>query len=524
MKANFTVKNYRAFEDTEPLRFTLERGFTAFLGPNNAGKSSILKFFYEFRKVWDTLSNWSNVLEALRGSAIGFNGFIGVFDQQEVFCNLNTRDLEIEIDSEFPGNGYQPITKMKISISRVNSALKLNIWQANKELEMKGKALQAMDGRLIHCEGEAVADLLSVFEFFKLISKAMYIGPFRNAINVGATSYFDINVGTAFIETWHQWKTGTLKAQSDTIIKVTQDIQHIFEYNNLEISASKELKTLHIVADGKSYKLSELGGGIAQFIVAFGNAAINKPSYILIDEPELNLHPSLQLDFLTSLADYSDEGVIFATHSLGLARSAADRIYSVKQNKKKSLVRPLEQTPDLAEFLGELNFASYRELGYDKVLLVEGVDDLRAIQQFLRNLKKDHKIVLLPMGGSQMINGSREIELEEIKRISPNIAALIDSERENEDAPLSRDRKTFCDVCSKHAIEVHVLERRAFENYLSEKAIRMVKGSKYNVLSPYQKVADSACPWAKNENWRIARAMDFEEIKESDLGKFLEKL
>lgn len=523
MKVDFTIKNYRAFEDTQPLRFTLEKGFTAFLGPNNSGKSSILKFFYEFRNVWQRLSDWNNVGIALGKKTFGFNGFIGVLDQQEVFCNLNTRDIEIELEPQFSGNGYPPITKIKIVITRA-LGLTLDIWINNIKTEIRDKPLQVKDSRLLLCESKAVTDLFSFLEFFKLISRAMYIGPFRNAINVGAASYFDINVGSAFIETWHQWKAGPSKAQSETIIKVTRDIQHIFEYSNLEITASKELNTLHIVADGKSYKLSELGGGIAQFIVAFGNAAISQPSIILIDEPELNLHPSLQLDFLTSLVDYSDYGVIFATHSLGLARSAADHIYSVKQNQKKSLVRPLEQTSDLAEFLGELNFASYRELGYDKVLLVEGVDDLRAIQQFLRFLKKDHKIVMLPLGGSQMINGSREIELEEIKRIFPNIAALIDSERENKDAPLSRDRKAFCDVCSKHAIEVHVLERRAFENYLSEKAIQTVKGSKYNALSPYQKVADSACPWAKNENWRIARAMDFEEIKESDLGMFLDKL
>lgn len=524
MKVDFTIKNYRAFEDTQPLRFTLEKGFTAFLGPNNSGKSSILKFFYEFRNLWQCLSDWNNVRVALGKKTSGFNGFIGVFDQQEVFCNLNTRDIEIELEPQFSGNGYPPITKIKIVITK-KAELTLDIWINNTKTEIRDKPLQVQDGSLLLCEGKAVTDLFSFLEFFKLISRAMYIGPFRNAINVGATDYFDINVGTAFIETWHNWKTGNLKTRSDTIINVTQDIQHIFEYSNLEITASKELNTLHIVADGKSYKLPELGGGIAQFIVAFGNAAISQPSFILIDEPELNLHPSLQLDFLTSLADYSDSGVIFATHSLGLARSAADHIYSVKQNKKRSLVRPLEQTPDLAEFLGELNFASYRELGYDKVLLVEGVDDLRAIQQFLRFLKKDHKIVMLPLGGSQMINGSREIELEEIKRISPNIAALIDSERENKDASLSKDRKAFCDVCSKLEIDIHVLEKRAFENYLSEKAIQKVKGSdKYKALEPYQKVDDSPYPWAKNENWRIARTMDFEDIKDSDLGRFLEKL
>jgi len=49
-----------------------------------------------------------------------------------------------------------------------------------------------------------------------------------------------------------------------------------------------------------------------------GNAALKKPSFILIDEPEISLHPSLQLKFLMKLAGYASEGVVFATHNIGL--------------------------------------------------------------------------------------------------------------------------------------------------------------------------------------------------------------
>ena len=61
------------------------------------------------------------------------------------------------------------------------------------------------------------------------------------------------------------------------------------------------------------------------------NVAIKQPSFVLLDEPELNLHPSLQLDSLTILGAYTDEGVIFSTHSIGLARAAAERIYALRK-------------------------------------------------------------------------------------------------------------------------------------------------------------------------------------------------
>ena len=169
--------------------------------------------------------------------------------------------------------------------------------------------------------------------------------------------------------------------------------------------------------DGRPFKLGELGAGLSQFIVVFASAAIRKPDYIFIDEPELSLHPSLQIDFLTSLASYATEGVVFATHSIGLARSIGDRIFSLQKKGGSVICRPFEQTPNYAEFLGEMSFSSFKELGFERILLVEGVTDVKTTQQFLRLLNKDHKVVVLPLGGDQLAKGNVELELEGVPEI-----------------------------------------------------------------------------------------------------------
>jgi len=124
----------------------------------------------------------------------------------------------------------------------------------------------------------------------------------------------------------------------------------------------------------------------------------------LIDEPELNLHPSLQISFLTALASYFEYGVLFATHNIGLARASAGRIYSfVRLADGVSEVRPFEATTQAAELLGEVSFGAYQDLGHNRILLVEGSTEVTAISQFLRFLGKDHEVVLLPLSGSDMI-------------------------------------------------------------------------------------------------------------------------
>src|SRR5439155_19537073 len=114
----------------------------------------------------------------------------------------------------------------------------------------------------------------------------------------GSGSYYDFMIGTAFIDLWNNWKTSGVRSHSRAIEKITEEIRSLFEFERLEINASVSLKTLLVTINGHQYRLAEMGSGISQFIMALGNAATAAPSLILIDEPETNLHPALQVDFL----------------------------------------------------------------------------------------------------------------------------------------------------------------------------------------------------------------------------------
>jgi hypothetical protein len=281
-----------------------------------------------------------------------------------------------------------------------------------------------------------------------------------------------------------------------------------------------------VFIDGRSFKLLELGAGIAQFILVLANVAIRKPSFVFIDEPELNLHPSLQIDFLTTLASYSQNGVVFATHSIGLARAMAKPIYSLRKVAQgETEVRDLETTPRLSEFLGELGFSGYQDLGFNTVLLVEGPTDVTTFQQFLRTYKKDHKIVILPLGGKSFITPASEPQLAELRRISDKIVAIVDSERESATAPVGSSILGFEEVCRNLGIACHILERRATENYFPSTAIkRAFEDDKLRPLSCYEDFASVLPRWHKRENWRIAREMTRSDLDASDLGPILDSL
>src|SRR6266702_526392 len=532
MEIRIQPKNYRCFPDETASEFVLRPGITAFIGANNSGKSSILRFFYELRPIFQSLRQtevWMRAFGAPLSANVDLSGIIG--DASELFSDTNLRPLKVSLSLllEQPQGvvGASPravnasitlersaprVPKIELQIAETSAAPGVLGWRGNK---LSRSADQ-----------QVVFDLQTLLDAVFPLAETQYLGAFRNVIDVTAErSYYDMQVGRTFIEWWRHQKSGATKSYNEDAYRVKKDIQKIFGFDELEINPSANGQTMQIMIGPKSYTLQSLGSGLAQFIVALASVAAAKPAYILVDEPELNLHPSLQLDFVTTLASYAGQGLLFATHNIGLARATADYIYSLQLARPGvSKITPYESTPRLAEFLGEMSFSEYRELGFEKVLLVEGATDIKTVQQLLRLYGKDHRIVCMHLGGNALINGNYGIELEELKRISTKISVLIDSERQAVGAELSADRTAFETLCGTLQIPCHVLDRRAIENYFPERAVQRIRGPASHGLGEFEKLGSSPAHWPKSNNWRIARTIERAEIDGSDLGQFLREL
>ena len=529
MDVQVTLKNYRGFVDEKPATISMARGMTALVGPNNAGKSSFLKFFHEFRDLFRKLSHPLQFQSSLQGGRSFFNT-ASLYELPEVFNNGNVRDMTVQLgvatqNLEGVPENVSISNRLTISIPRPNNSYTVTFESAETGEQEPNNSIQVDDDGTIR---RGVTRPIFVGHWLaqlSLLADTVYMPAFRNAINVGTNEeYYDLRIGQAFITWWREQQSGPMASQNEAIYHLTRDIKHIFEFSDLVIEATPNNDTLQLMVDGKSYKLREVGSGIAQFILVLGNAAFRKPAYILIDEPELNLHPSLQLDFLTTLGSYASQGTIFSTHSIGLARAAGDRIYTLQVDEAgRRIVTPYEDTPGLSELLGEMSFSGYRELGSDRILLVEGKTDVKTMQQFLRHYNKDHKIVALSLAGADLINDNSESELQEFKRLAKHVSAVIDSEKQSVGQPLDPARQAFLETCQRVGIPCHVLDWRATENYLNDRAVKKVLGEKYDGLQPYAD-RNPQMGWAKAENWRIAREMTKEEIDETDLGEFLRDL
>jgi len=115
------------------------------------------------------------------------------------------------------------------------------------------------------------------------------------------------------------------------------------------------------------------------------------------------------------------------------------------------------------------------------------------------------------------IKGHSDAELLEIKRISPNVFALIDSERKQAGAPLEPAREAFLTTCRTVDIRCFATERRATENYFTDRAVKKVFGSTFRALNEFEALKETNPRWSKRENWRIAAEMTLEELNDTDI-------
>lgn len=534
LDVDIALFNYRPFSDAHPARFRFADGFTALLGINNAGKSSLLRFFYEFRPLFAQLSDQSQigVLADILSGRRGLGSGPVLLPGERPWHTENERPMRLEVtvrDSIAGAFGDQddPLT-LRLTIPRDGSRATAMIVHNGQALAQHASWITVSHATFASGQalsaGQLVLDFAPLAAAFMAFSGCMYAGSFRNVITAGSANYYDLNIGDAFIANYAELRSGNDPAANEAVNVAVSEIARIFGYNQLEVNAAPDARSLQLMVDGRSRRTSEVGAGFTQFLMLIVNVLVKKPTFLLIDEPETGLHATLQLDFLTALGRGCSHGILFSTHSTGLAHAAADRIYTVQREGLSSQVNLYESAPALPQLLGQLGYEGTPAFGFRRVLLVEGVTEVRTLQQWLRLFRLEHEVLLIPMGGGNLIKAGSAPELFELTRMGVPTHALIDSEKASAEDPLAAGRAAFASEAEELGIQVHVLERRATENYLTDSAVKAELGPTAAALGHYEKLKDAQEPWGKRSNWRIASRMTIADLEATDLGRFIADL
>jgi len=492
MHLSIRVKNYRCFGAQSSAGFVLKQGITGFVGENNTGKSTMLRLFYDLRGVFRKAANQLDQFRPGREMFFQMPPLPAGIERNRFFHQKNGDALVVEIASE----GSEIVLVCR------------------------------RDGRVQWSLGHHLPEDTGMAEDLRMLSRMFYVGPFRpfQACGLDGVS-FDLRFGREFFDACSRAASGGHPEEKKSLDSVCLTVSELFD---LEQFAFQNDSQGHpgFLLNGSWMGAEELGSGMGQCFLILFQAARHHPSFVLIDEPEAHLHPSIQTDFLTQLAGYGQYGLIISTHHSGVAQSASDHLYRVKRHAERegSVIEPFQPESRLSQTLGEMQVSLQSQKNGPQVLLVEGPTEIKALRKLMAKINRHHSVVLLPLGGSSMINGHREDELREVKKICSSVYALIDSERDSPEARESAHHRAFREACHHAGIHCHILERRSLENYFSGRAIHQVLGRKFRELGPYENVNTVHSRWPKSENWKIVQQMRPEEFEGTDLWEFCREL
>lgn len=544
MNWTIEVRNYRCFTESHPLRIDLSNPVTAFVGPNNSGKTSALKFFWEFGQMLYLVptsvyaqNQGSNIFRAPLNIQIRTNS-----DQYSVFTEKNARPLTIDFiqhPTEFQQQKFASISlprshrpfaetdllpaKLRVRIDRVSLLGDIFFLRDGKELVVHPDLFSSQQNEFgtayIHRNDEWCYFLNNPSDFLGF-HHSTFVPVARTFGTTPRSGHGEFVVGQNLIGNWDHYKLSNNAGARKIAASIESEIARIFDYIQLEINSNGAKDDFLLkINNGNTFLLQDMGSGISHFITILFNVILRSNQIVLVDEPEIGIHASLQFELMSMIARYANGPVLFATHSIGLARGVADHIISFKMKDGESISSDFERSPNYLETLGELSFSAWREIGCDRVVFVEGVHDVKVMREWLKLLGGEFRSVVLPLGGSEFIRSDGVEAIKQVLQVHPKVAVVIDSERANAGDSVEGKREKFALECAAVGIACLVTGRRAFENYFTQSAISNAVGGSAKALGEFEKLADHG--WGKRDGMRIAAAMTREEIVGTDIGAFL---
>lgn len=413
------IQNFRSIKNLE-----IQLGkINAFIGPNNAGKSNIMKAldlilgetyptiksfddkdFYKYNKKNPILIQVSFDPPLNRDSRI--HGFKLTYDGNN--CEYVAIDQNSEKVMRVSNQMKEEVALMYLSLDRqASQQVRPSQWT------LYGKVLKYLNAQIEHPKKE---------EFKKLLENS-----YRDNLYSSVVEDFE-----KILRSHVQNQTGLdifLKLSLMDPMEVFKNLRPYFKEGDIE------------------YDAEDMGAGTQSALaIAIARAyadIVRKPVIIAIEEPELYLHPHGCRHFYKLLKNLANDGlqVIYTTHersfidisnfeSIHIVKKEGDetKVYSgISFSISFSVPSQLEQVKlasKFNEYINEVFFA-------DKVILVEGFSDKIACQLALEKLGIDidlKNISIIECGSKTAIEPIAQI----LKHFNIKTYALLDADAETE--------------------------------------------------------------------------------------------
>ena len=415
------IQNFRSIRNLE-----IKLGkINAFIGPNNVGKSNIMKALdlilgetYPTIKSFDDKDFYKYSKDNPILIQVSFDRPLNcdsrIYGFKLTYDGNNCEYVAIDQDENELTYYYERVIRVSKEMKEEVALIYLSLdRQASKQVRpsqwtLYGKVLKYLNAQIKQPEKEEFKKLLENSYREKLYS---VIQPFENILSYHVQNQTGLDI--------------FLKLSLIDPMDVIKNLRPYFKEGDIE------------------YDAEDMGAGTqSALVIAIARAyadIVRNPVIIAIEEPELYLHPHGCRHFYKLLKNLANDGlqVIYTTHersfidisnfeSIHIVKKEGDetKVYSGIPFSMPSQLDQIKLASKFNEYINEVFFA-------DEVILVEGFSDKIACQLALEKLEIDidlKNISIIECGGKAAIEPIAQI----LKNFNISTYALLDADAETE--------------------------------------------------------------------------------------------
>jgi putative ATP-dependent endonuclease of OLD family len=234
------------------------------------------------------------------------------------------------------------------------------------------------------------------------------------------------------------------------------------------------------------------GSGIKEALRLLLDVEFENPDILLVEEPEIHLHPALETSMMRYLKNRSRNCQVFiTTHSTNFLDTAEmNNVYLVTKEDSTE-IRQIDIGEAEARIPQELGIRLSSLFMFDRLVFVEGISDEEAIREWASTLNfnlSQKNVGFIRMGGARnFAHFATEETLDFLAKRQVKMLFLIDRD-EKEDSEVLKMQE----MLGENA-KLKVLSKRELENYLiSPKAIKSFLDYKHKQCNSTHKLPTEA--------------------------------